>query len=59
MYGVTANEFKAHRAAGIYVMNPYFELLESMVADGIIVESIDPRPEGGFDDVPRYSYVLV
>ena len=59
VYGVTANEFKAHRAAGIYVMNPYFELLESMVADGIIEESIDPRPEGGFDDVPRYSYVLV
>ena len=58
VYGVTANEFKAHRAAGVYVMNPYFELLESMVADGIIEESIDPRPEGGFENVSRYSYVL-
>ena len=58
VYGVTANEWKAQRAAGIYIMNPYFELLESMVADGVIEESIDPRPEGGFEDVPRYSYVL-
>ena len=58
VYGVTSNEFKAHRAAGVYVMNPYFELLESMVADGIIEESIDPRPEGGFENVSRYSYVL-
>ncbi|MHA2068410.1 MAG: hypothetical protein ACXABY_28945 [Candidatus Thorarchaeota archaeon] len=58
VYSVTVNEWNAHRAAGVYVMTPYFELLESMVADGIIEESIDPRPEGGFDDVPRYSYVL-
>ena len=39
-------------------MNPYFEVLESMVRDGILVESVDPRLEGGVEDVPRYSYVL-
>jgi glucosamine 6-phosphate synthetase-like amidotransferase/phosphosugar isomerase protein len=58
VYGISANEWKAQRATGIYIMTPYFELLESMVADGVIEESIDPRLEGGFEDVPRYSYVL-
>jgi glucosamine 6-phosphate synthetase-like amidotransferase/phosphosugar isomerase protein len=58
VYGISTNEWKAQRAAGIYIMNPYFELLESMVADRVIEESIDPRLEGGFESVPRYSYVL-
>lgn len=39
-------------------MNPYFELIEALVENGDLVESIDPRPEGGVDGVPRYSYVL-
>ena len=58
VYDVSPEEFTADRNAGIYVMNPYFELLESMVKDGILVESVDPRLEGGIEDVPRYSYRL-
>jgi glucosamine 6-phosphate synthetase-like amidotransferase/phosphosugar isomerase protein len=57
-FNASAEEWKAYRKAGIYLMNPYFELLEAMVTDGILVESIDPRSEGGIDGVPRYSYVL-
>ena len=58
VYGVSMDDFRAYRKAGIYEMNSYFELLESMVKDGILVESVDPRLEGGIDGVPRYSYRL-
>jgi glucosamine 6-phosphate synthetase-like amidotransferase/phosphosugar isomerase protein len=58
VYDVSPEEFTADRNAGIYVMNPYFELLESMVKDGILVESVDLRLEGGIEGVPRYSYSL-
>ncbi len=58
VFGVSSEEWKAYRKAGIYVMNPYFELIEALVENGDLVESIDPRPEGGVDGVPRYSYVL-
>jgi hypothetical protein len=58
VFDVSAEDWLAHRKAGIYVMNPYFELLESMVNDGILVESIDTRLEGGIKGVPRYSYRL-
>ncbi len=57
VFGITPEEWRAIRKAGIYVMNPYFELLEALVENGDIVESIDPRSEGGIM-VPRYSYVL-
>jgi hypothetical protein len=29
-----------------------------MVREGILVESVDPRLEGGVNGVPRYSYNL-
>jgi glucosamine 6-phosphate synthetase-like amidotransferase/phosphosugar isomerase protein len=58
VFDVSKDEWLAHRKAGIYVMNPYFELLKAMVENGDLVESIDPRPEGGIEGVPRYSYVL-
>jgi glucosamine 6-phosphate synthetase-like amidotransferase/phosphosugar isomerase protein len=57
VFDVTADEWMTYRKAGIYVMNPYFELLEALVEAGELVESIDPRPEGG-NTVPRFSYVL-
>jgi glucosamine 6-phosphate synthetase-like amidotransferase/phosphosugar isomerase protein len=58
VFDVTAEEWLSYRKAGIYIMNPYFELLEGMVENGDLVESIDPRHEGGIDNVPRYSYEL-
>jgi hypothetical protein len=57
VFDITPDEWKAYRKAGIYVMNPYFELLEALVEAGELVESIDPRPEGG-NVVPRFSYTL-
>jgi glucosamine 6-phosphate synthetase-like amidotransferase/phosphosugar isomerase protein len=58
IYEVTVEEWKESRKQGIYVMNPYFEVLESLVRDGVLVESVDPRLEGGIEGVPRYSYRL-
>ncbi|MCW4049889.1 MAG: hypothetical protein NWE89_09160 [Candidatus Bathyarchaeota archaeon] len=58
VFGITPEEFKSHRRDGVYVLNPYFELLEALVADGRLVEFIDPRSEGGVDGTPRYSYRL-
>jgi glucosamine 6-phosphate synthetase-like amidotransferase/phosphosugar isomerase protein len=58
IYNVSIDEWKTHRKAGIYVMNPYFELIEAMVRNEDLVESVDLRTEGGIDTVPRYSYRL-
>jgi hypothetical protein len=58
IFDVSVDDWKAYRKAGIYVINPYFELLEVLVENGELVESVDPRSEGGIDTVPRYSYVL-
>ncbi len=58
VYDVSSEDWLSYRKAGVYIMNPYFELLESMVKDGLLVESIDPRQEGGIEGVPRYSYKL-
>ena len=58
VYGTTVEDLKKYRKAGIYEMNSYFELLESLVKDGTLIESVDPRLEGGIEGVPRYSYKL-
>jgi hypothetical protein len=58
VYNVSVDELKTFWKAGVYVMNPYFELVEAMVENGDLVEIIDPRSEGGIDTVPRYSYEL-
>ena len=58
VYDVTVEKWMEYRKQGIYVMNPYFEVLESMVREGILTESVDPRLEGGVEGVPRYSYRL-
>ncbi|NIN98842.1 MAG: hypothetical protein GTN93_27385, partial [Anaerolineae bacterium] len=58
VFGISPEEWKRHRRNGVYVRNPYFELLEELVADGELQESIDPRTEGGFAGCPRFSYAL-
>jgi glucosamine 6-phosphate synthetase-like amidotransferase/phosphosugar isomerase protein len=58
VYNVSGEAWKTYWKAGIYVMNPYFELIETLVEDGDLVESVDHRSEGGIGTVPRYSYEL-
>lgn len=58
VFDVTSEEWKNCRKAGVYVMNPYFELLEELVENGDLMVRVDYRSEGGFDEVPRFSYRL-
>lgn len=58
VYGLPVEDWVKLCKAGVYVRNPYFELLEDMVADGDLDERVDPRMEGGVRDVPRFSYSL-
>jgi glucosamine 6-phosphate synthetase-like amidotransferase/phosphosugar isomerase protein len=58
VYNTPVKEWKEQWKAGVYVMNQYFELLEDMVMDGDIMESIDPRGEGGIQELPRFKYSL-
>ena len=56
IFNLSSDKWKAYRKAGIYVRNPYFELLENLANNGEIIESIDLRTEGGINNVPRFSY---
>jgi glucosamine 6-phosphate synthetase-like amidotransferase/phosphosugar isomerase protein len=58
VYNMPVNAWKDRWKTGVYVMNPYFELLEDMVMNGDLLESIDLRREGGIEDVPRFKYSL-
>lgn len=58
VYSLSTEGWKEQWKAGVYIMNPYFELLEDMVLDGQISERIDLRKEGGIENVPRFSYSL-
>jgi hypothetical protein len=58
IYNISVDKWKSDRKAGVYIMNPYFELIEAMVDNGDLVESVDLRLEGGINIVPRYSYEL-
>ncbi len=43
---------------GISIINPYFDVLEMMLNQGVIVESVKMRFEGGVEDTPRFHYSL-
>jgi asparagine synthetase B (glutamine-hydrolysing) len=58
VYGLSTEDWKEQWKSGVYIMNPYFELLEDMVRDGQISRRVDLRMEGGIEDVPRFSYSL-
>ncbi len=48
----------AYRKAGVSIVNPYIEVVDMLLADGLIRERIDLRSEGGVPDTPRFSYSL-
>ena len=58
VYDMSPEEWIQTRKDGVYIANPYFDLLEEMVATDVLEESVDPRWEGGVDDTPRFSYTL-
>lgn len=57
-YGVSLEQMQEIRRAGVSTVNPYIEVVDMMLADGVIQERIDLRSEGGVPDTPRFSYSL-
>jgi predicted glutamine amidotransferase len=57
-YGLPVEEWNALRKAGVSVVNPYIDVVEMLKHEFRVVESVDPRVEGGVADTPRFSYVL-
>jgi hypothetical protein len=57
-YGVSVDQMKGYREAGVSIVNPYIEVVDMLLADGLIKERIDLRSEGGVPDTPRFSYSL-
>lgn len=57
-YGVNVEQMDAYRKAGVSIVNPYIEVVDMLLADGLIQEKIDLRSEGGVPDTPRFSYSL-
>jgi glutamine phosphoribosylpyrophosphate amidotransferase len=57
-YGINPNEWEAIMRKGVAIVNPYIEVVDMLISEGRIIESIDPRVEGGIEGTPRYSYEL-
>jgi glucosamine--fructose-6-phosphate aminotransferase (isomerizing) len=57
-YGVSVERWEEYRRAGVSVVNPYIEVLDTLISEGRILEQVDLRPEGGVSDTPRFSYIL-
>ncbi|RJS86831.1 hypothetical protein CW701_01645, partial [Candidatus Bathyarchaeota archaeon] len=43
---------------GVTIGNPYFEVLEELVEEGLIRRRVDRRLEAGVEGVPRFAYSL-
>ena len=56
--GLPQERWQEHRKAGVTIVNPYIATLDMLIADGLILERVDLRPEGGVPDTPRFSYSL-
>jgi glucosamine 6-phosphate synthetase-like amidotransferase/phosphosugar isomerase protein len=57
-YGLSVDDWSALRKAGVSVVNPYIDVVDMLKHEFRVVESIDPRVEGGVAGTPRFSYVL-
>jgi len=57
-YGLSVDEWNALRKAGVSVVNQYIDVVDMLKHECRVVESVDPRVEGGVAGTPRFSYVL-
>ena len=57
-YGVSTERFKEFAKEGFRPINPYFGVLGMLVSDGVVMEQVDLRSEGGVLDTPRFTYSL-
>jgi glucosamine 6-phosphate synthetase-like amidotransferase/phosphosugar isomerase protein len=57
-YGVSIERFKELVKQGFRPINPYFGVLDMLISDGVVIERINFRSEGGIPDTPRFTYSL-
>jgi glucosamine 6-phosphate synthetase-like amidotransferase/phosphosugar isomerase protein len=57
-YGLPVDDWNAMRKAGVSVVNSYIDVVDMLKHEFRVVESVDPRVEGGVAETPRFSYVL-
>lgn len=57
--GVSPERVVEYRKAGVRFNNPYFEVLEMLVGDGMIREQIELKEEAGVQDMPKFVYSIV
>ncbi|UCH57320.1 MAG: hypothetical protein JSV18_08325 [Candidatus Bathyarchaeota archaeon] len=58
-YGVSPERLVEIFRVGVRIVNPFIEVVDSLIADGLVRERVDLRPEGGVPDTPKFSYSLV
>jgi hypothetical protein len=57
--GVSKEEVeRLMRREGVVIGNPYFEVLEDLLREGLIRRRVDRRLEAGVEGVPRFAYCL-
>ncbi len=57
-YGVATREWEALRDSGVFMVNPFIDLVEALKREGRIVEYLDRRVELGIEGTPRFVYAL-
>ena len=55
---ITKEELDDFTKQGITIVNPYFDVLDMMLKQGVIFESVKMKFEGGVEDTPRFHYSL-
>jgi glucosamine 6-phosphate synthetase-like amidotransferase/phosphosugar isomerase protein len=57
-YGMTTREWEALRDSGVFMVNPFIDVVEALKREGRIVEYVDRRAELGIEGTPRFMYAL-
>ena len=55
---MTTREWEALRDSGVFMVNPFIDLVEALKREDRIVEHVDRRLELGIKRTPRFMYTL-
>jgi glucosamine 6-phosphate synthetase-like amidotransferase/phosphosugar isomerase protein len=58
-YGISNERWREVYRLGVRIVNPFIEVMDILLADGVIQEKVALKDEGGVPDTPRYSYSLI
>jgi glucosamine 6-phosphate synthetase-like amidotransferase/phosphosugar isomerase protein len=57
-YGIATREWEALRDSGVFMVNPFIDVVEALKREGRIVEYVDRCLELGIEGTPRFMYAL-